>query len=175
MMARTWSVDTNQSDVLIRDRHSIIAYLTGKTNDFKGTITLENNELKDVNIDFTININTKERTKTNIGNQLNDFLVTNKHSTIHFESISFQKINSNINFLKGNLTLNNITKTVELDAILIDLETKICNSKAIFEMIGKINRQDFDLNKTTLKDNRGIAIGNEINLIVNLEFSVLTN
>jgi polyisoprenoid-binding protein YceI len=42
---------------------------------------------------------------------------------INFNSTSFQNINNNINFLKGELTINNITKVVELDAKNIGIRT----------------------------------------------------
>lgn len=177
MIARTWSIDINQSDVLIRVRHSIIAYLAGKTNEFKGTITVNDDKLEDASIDFSIDINVKGGKLEHLDShlKLNDYLDISKHPTIRFESTSFQKVNSDINFLKGNLTINNITKVVELDAVLTDLQTRSGVSKAIFEVIGKINRKDFDLKAKAFNYNGGLAIGQEINLIANLEFSAMTN
>ena len=48
-------------------------------------------------------------------------------------------------------------------------------SKALFEVIGKINRKDFGLSTTAFNEVGGIAIGQEINLIANLEFSTHSN
>jgi polyisoprenoid-binding protein YceI len=50
---------------------------------------------------------------------LNDYLDIDTFPSIHFKSFQ-KKISKNINFLKGNLSLKNITKVVELDAELID-------------------------------------------------------
>lgn len=177
MTAKKWLLDKNQSDVLIRARHSIIAYLASKSNEFKGTIIVNDDKLEDASIDFLININSKEGMLEHIDShlKLNDFLEISRHSTIRFESTSFQKINSNINFLKGNLTINNITKVVELDAVLTDLQTENGVSKALFEVIGKINRKDFGLKTTALNYHAGVALGQEIDLIANLEFSAITN
>ena len=60
---------------------------------------------------------------------------------------------------------------VELDAILTNLETEGNVTKALFEIIGNINREDFKLSYTTFKETDGITIGQKINLIANLEFS----
>ena len=173
MTATMWTINSNQSDVLIRAKHSIIAYLASKINKFKGSIAVKNNELEDASVEFLIDINSKgsklEHFDSNL--KLNDFLDTNQHPTISFKSTSFQKVNANINFLKGNLTINNITKVVELDAVLTDLDTKNGMSKALFEIVGKINRKDFGLSTIAFNENNGIAIGQEINLIANLEFS----
>ncbi|MEC4004109.1 YceI family protein [Flavobacterium sp. SUN052] len=177
MTATTWTINSNQSDVLIKAKHSIIAYLASAINKFKGSIAVKNDELEDASVEFLIDINSKngklEQFDTNL--KLNDFLDTNQHPTIQFKSTSFQKVNSNINFLKGNLTINNITKVVELDAILTDLETNSGKSKALFEVVGKINRKDFGLSTTAFNEVGGIAIGQEINLIANLEFSTYSN
>lgn len=173
MTATKWTIDTNQSDVLIRARHWIVAYLANRKNKFKGSIAVKDDELEDASVEFLIDINSKngklEQFDTHL--RLNDFLDTNQHPTIRFKSTSFQKVNSNINFLKGNLTINNITKVVELDAVLKDLETKSGVSKALFEVFGKINSKDFGLLTNPFNENGVMAIGPEINLIANLEFS----
>jgi hypothetical protein len=42
----------NQSDVQIKMRHSIIAYLGGSINSFGGYIDIENNEIEDASNSF---------------------------------------------------------------------------------------------------------------------------
>ena len=177
MTATAWTINSNQSDVLIRAKYSIIAYLASAINKFKGSIAVENDELEDASVEFLIDIHSKESKLEHFDSnlKLNDFLDTNQHPTISFKSTSFQKVNSNINFLKGDLTINNITKVVELDAILTDLETNNGVSKALFEIVGKINRKDFELSTIAFNENNGIAVGQEINLIANLEFSTYIN
>ena len=78
MTAKKWSIDINQSDVLIRARHSIIAYLAGKANEFKGTITVKDDELQDASIDFIIDVNTKEGKLENIDTYLKLNYTSNK-------------------------------------------------------------------------------------------------
>ena len=172
MTTSKWSLNSNQSDVLIKARHSIIAYLISKINKFKGSIAIKNDELEDASVEFMIDINSRtgklEEFDTNL--KLNDLLDTNKYPTISFKSISFQKVNANINFLKGYLTINNITKIVEFDAVLTELETNQNFSKALFEIMGKINRKDFGLSPVAFNESGGVAIGSNINLIANLEF-----
>ena len=172
MIATKWIIDSNQSDVLIRTRNLIVAYLANTMNKFNGLIDIKDNQLEDASIEFLIDVNSKEgkleQFDTNL--KLIDFLDTEKYPTIHFKSTSFEKINSNINFLKGNLTINNVTKVVELDAVLVDLETKNEGSKALFEIVGKINRRDFGLSTLAFNQTNGLPVGQEINMVANLEF-----
>lgn len=168
-----WSIDSNQSDVMIRARHSIIAYISGSVNKFKGHISLFENKVEDATISFCLDIN---NTDTNIEQmdthvRLNDFLDVKEFPFISFKSTSFQKINNNINFLKGELTIHKITKIVELDVEFIGIKTYDGVEKAIFEVTGEINRKDFGLSSNAYQHNNGLSIGQEIKLIANLEFS----
>jgi polyisoprenoid-binding protein YceI len=38
-------------------RHSIIAYIDGTVNKFKGSIDIDDNQIKDATIEFTLDVN----------------------------------------------------------------------------------------------------------------------
>ncbi|MBG6110811.1 polyisoprenoid-binding protein YceI [Flavobacterium sp. CG_9.10] len=172
-MKTKWTIDSSQSDVLIKNRHSTIAFMDGTINKFTGHVDIEDNELEDASIEFALDVNNKPTKLDQIDSylKLNDFFNTNEYPVISFKSTSFQKVNRNINFLKGNLTIRNITKVVELDAAFIGINTENGVQKAAFEIIGKINRKDFDLPFNSYTQTGGLAKGQDINLIANLEFT----
>ncbi|WP_395065100.1 YceI family protein [Flavobacterium sp.] len=89
---------------------------------------------------------------------------------VTFKSTSFEKINKDINFVKGNLTINNITKVIELDAKIVELESNTTSSKVLIEILGEIKRQDFGLYSNSNLENNGLLIGSNINITANLEF-----
>ncbi|MDG1870936.1 MAG: YceI family protein [Flavobacterium sp.] len=169
-----WSLNSNQSDVLIKARHSIIAYISGSLNKFKGSIDMHNNEVENACIEFDLDVKNQESTLKNIDSPLyiNDYLDSNTFPNITFKSTSFQKISANINFLKGNLTVNNITRTVELDAQLVNITTQNGIKTAIFEISGAIKRKDFDLVANAYNHTNGISLGQDISLTANLEFVI---
>ena len=172
-MKTKWTVDSNQSDVLIKMRHSIIAYLAGSINKFDGHIDIENNEIENASIEFSLDVNNKdsklEQIDTYLG--LNDLFDIKKFPVISFKSTSFEKVNKNINFLKGNLTIKNITKVVELDAEFIGFNTYDGDQKAAFEITGHINRKDFCLIFTSFNQTGGLALGQDIKFMANLELT----
>jgi polyisoprenoid-binding protein YceI len=174
LAATKWTIDSNQSDVLIKARHSIIAYIAGSINKFKGHIDIHEDAIEDASIEFCLDVNNKdtklEQMDTHL--RLNDFLDINEFPFINFKSTSFQKINNNINFLKGELTIHNITKVVELDAEFIGIRTYEGVEKAVFEVVGNINRKDFGLTSISNNQTGGLSLGQDIKLIANLEFSV---
>ena len=173
-MKTKWTIDSNQSDVLIKMRHSIIAYLAGPINKFNGHIDIENNEIEDASIEFSLDVNNKDAKLEQIDTHLkmNDLFDVTEYPIISFKSTSFEKVNKNINFLKGNLTIKNITKVVELDAEFIGINAYNGDQKAAFEITGKINRKDFGLTFNSFNQTNGLALGQDIKLIANLEFTV---
>ena len=173
-MKTKWTINSSQSDVLIKMRHSIIAYLEGTINKFSGHIDIENNEIKDASIEFLLDVKNKDAKLEQIDTHLkmNDLFDVNEYPIISFKSTSFEKITKNINFFKGNLTIKNITKAVELDAEFIGINDYNGDQKAAFEVTGKINRKDFGLISNSFNQTGGLALGQDIKLIANLEFSV---
>jgi len=172
-MKNEWAIDSNESDVLIKSRRSLIDYMSGSKNNFKGRVAIQDNELEDASIEFLLNVNNKDAKSEQKRSDLKliDFFETDESPVIQFKSTSFQKVNKNINFLKGNLTIKNITKVVELEAEFIGINTLNGVRKASFEVIGNISRKDFGLNYNILSSNGGHPIGKDIKLIANLEFT----
>ena len=177
MKENKWLINSEQSDVLLRMKHSIIAYLASPINNFTGSINLIKNEIQDATVNFFIDINKTdgnlEKFDSNL--KLNDFFDTEEHPIISFKSTSFQKINANINFLKGNLTINNITKTIELEAVINDFQSYSGVSKTIFEINGKINRKDFGLATHSFNHLGGLIVGHDIELLASLELTNQNN
>ncbi|MCL6462745.1 Polyisoprenoid-binding protein YceI [Flavobacterium micromati] len=173
-MKTKWTIDSSQSDVMIKMRHSIIAYLAGTINKFDGHIDIEDNEIKDASVEFSLDVNNKDAKLEQIDSHLkmNDLFDVNQYPIIQFKSTSFEKINKNINFLKGNLTIKNITRSVELDAEFMGINDYNGDRKAAFEVTGKINRKDFGLTYNSYNHTSGLALGQDIKLIANLEFGV---
>jgi len=166
-MKNEWEIDSNESDVLIKTRHSLIDYMSGSKNNLKGHVAIQNNEVEDASIEFSLKANDKSR-DSNL--KLIDFFDHDETPVIQFKSTSFQKINKNINFIKGHLTIKNITKVVELDTEFIGYNNYNGVQKASFEITGNINRKDFGLRYNSYSNPAGSAVGSDIKLIANLEF-----
>jgi polyisoprenoid-binding protein YceI len=173
-MKTKWTLDSSQSDVLIKMRHSTIAYMGGNTNKFDGYVNIENNEVEDAAVEFSLDINNKSNNlqEQNTYMQLRDLFDASEHPTITFKSTSFQKINKNINFIKGDLTIKDVTKVVELEAEFIETNSFNGDKKVAFEVKGDIKRQDFGLDYHTHNYNSGLPLAKDIQLIANLEFSI---
>jgi polyisoprenoid-binding protein YceI len=173
-MNAKWAIDANQSDVLIEAKHSVLAYLGGKTNEFSGYVVMEDDTIEDAEVEFSLNVNNnynKIEQRSSYA-RLSDFFDVTTDPTIRFKSTSFQKVNKNINFIKGDLTIKNVTKTLELDTEFIGINNYDGHQKASLEVSAKIKRSDFDLWYNSDYQHGGIAIGQDIKLVANLEFAM---
>ncbi|MEO8253899.1 MAG: YceI family protein [Flavobacterium sp.] len=173
-MITKWNVNSNQSDVLIRMRHSIIAYLGGTFDNFEGYADFNDNQIENATLAFSLDVKNRESKLEQFSNylKLNDFFDVNQYPIISFKSTSFQKINKNINFLKGDLTIRNVTKAVELDVELIESDYLDGQKKVTFELTADINRKDFGLALNSFNTNNGLSTGQDIKLVANIEFSI---
>ena len=176
MTPTKWNLNVNQSDFMVRAKNSIIAYLDSSFNQLSSSIDIVNNQLTNANLEFVLDVNKKEGKLEHIDChlKLKDYMNLNEYPLVVFKSISYEKINDSINFVKGYLTINNITKVVELDAKIVESEYNKDSSKVLVEIIGEIKRQDFGLFSNFNVENKGLLIGYNLSLTANLEFTTNT-
>jgi polyisoprenoid-binding protein YceI len=138
---------------------------------------MDEDNIEDAAVEFSLNINNKYSKVEQMDTQakLSDFFDVEKHPTIRFKSTSFQKVNKNINFIKGDLTIKDVTKTLELDTEFIGIHNYDGQQKGTLEVTAKIKRSDFNLWYTNNYHQSGISIGQDIKLVANLEFEILKN
>ncbi|MEL1241184.1 YceI family protein [Flavobacterium flavipallidum] len=173
-MKTKWIVNSNQSEALIRIKDSIIAYLSGNINNFQGYADFNNGEIENATIAFSLDFKNRESKLERLGNylKLNNFFDINHFPTISFKSTSFQKANKNIHFLKGDLTIKNITKSVELDVELIENDYLDTKKKRAVELTANINRNDFELSNNQLRTQSKSTKASNIKIVANVEFNI---
>ncbi|MBA4275348.1 YceI family protein [Flavobacterium sp.] len=171
-MTTKWTIDSDQSDVLIKMKDATITYLGNETNHFDGFVSIEEDQIEDASVEFFLDSNTFSSQKRDVSLQNNSTVESTKKPLIRFKSTSFQKIKNNINFLKGYLTIKDVTKMVELDAEFIGINNYNGSKKAAFEIKGDINRNDFGLDKNFNNSKEKFGLGKNLKLVANLEFSI---
>lgn len=171
-MTTKWTINSDQSDVLIKMKDATITYLGNETNHFDGFVSIDEDQIEDASLEFSLDNNTFSSQKRNAAVEIKNNGDLNKKPLIRFKSTSFQKIKNNINFLKGYLTIKDVTKMVELDAEFIGINNYNGSKKAAFEIKGDINRNDFGLDKNFNYSKEKFGIGKNLKLVANLEFSI---
>jgi polyisoprenoid-binding protein YceI len=172
MTATLLNVKAEESDVSLRARHSIITFLANSIDKLEGSMTIDNNELTDASLELLFEADKDTGTIKHLSKlqKTNNFLEIYQQHNVGFKSISFEKVNSEINFLRGNLTINDISRLIELEVKIVSMENENDSQKALVEISGKINRHDFDLNMNTEVNNKSSNSNQFITVTANIAF-----
>ena len=169
-----WVIDPMHSEVEFKVKHLVISTVTGFFKEFEGQVITESEDFQDSEIDFSINVssidtNQEARDKHLIGP---DFFDAEKFPEMNFKSTSLKKVDNKDYKLTGDLTVKGITKTVSFDVEFGGTASDFYgNTKAGFEIIGKINRKEFGLTWDGVTDAGSIVVGEDIKLVVNAQFT----
>ncbi len=169
MAATKWVLDPMHSEVQFKVKHLVISTVTGSFKVFEGHLTTENDDFKDADINFSLDVNSIDTNQEQRDGHLKsaEFFDSEQYPTISFKSTSFDGEE-----LKGDLTIKDITKPVALEVEHGGSATDFYgNTKAGFEVTGKINRKDFGLTWDGVTEAGSVVLGSDIKLSINVQFA----
>jgi polyisoprenoid-binding protein YceI len=153
-VATTWNLDTTHTEVQFKVKHLVIATVTGFFKKFSGSVESETE-------DFDRDAHLKSA----------DFFAAEQYPSLDFSGI-LKKVSGNDYKLDGVLTIRGTTKAVVLDVefggIMVD---PYGNTKAGFEINGKINRKDFGLNWNAITEAGGMVVSEDVKIHINAELA----
>lgn len=168
LYAGTYNVDKSHSNVGFKVKHLMISNVTGKFDDFRGSFEYDEktNTLK--SLKGTVEVNS-----INTANEKRD-----KHlkASDFFAADKFPQITFNVNKVKGDkaygkLTMRGVTKDVQLEVETSGgtIKDPWGNTRTGLMLTGKINRYDYGIKYNSVLEAGGVAVGEEVKLIVELE------
>ena len=169
----TWSVDPTHSEVQFKVKHLVISTVTGQFKDFSATLESEGENFEGAQATFSAQIDSITTNNNDRDGHLKsaDFFDAGNHPTLNFESVKFLKTGNSSYDIIGNLTMRGVSKEVVLKAEFGGIMTDpYGNTKAGFEIEGKINRKDFGLNWSAITEAGGVVVSDEVRLLLNLQF-----
>ncbi len=163
-----WNLDTAHSEIGFKVKHMMISTVTGHFEDFNASVTTESEDFKNADFDFVAaiaSINTKNNDRDN-HLKSDDFFSAESYPEMTFTSTSFDGEK-----MVGELTLRDVTKTIELDVdfngVAVD---PYGQTKAGFEITGSINRKDFGLSWSAVTEAGSVVVAEQVKLVVDLQF-----
>jgi polyisoprenoid-binding protein YceI len=163
-----WKIDASHSEVQFKVKHLMISTVTGSFSTYEGTAeTSSDSDFNDAKINFSLNVNSISTGMEQRDGHLKsaDFFDAANFPTISFSSTSFNETE-----LVGDLTIKGVTKSITLKTdfggIMVDFYGQ---TKAGFEVEGKINRQDFGLTWAAVTEAGGVVVSDEVKLIMNIQ------
>jgi len=170
-----WVIDPMHSEVQFKVKHLVISTVTGFFKSFEGSMETDGDDFEDAKISFAIDIDSIDTNQSQRDGHLKspEFFDAEKYPQITFSSTSFKATGEDDEYkLTGDLTIKGVTKPVTLDAEFGGTADDFYgNTKAGFEVTGKINRKDFGLAWDGVTEAGSIVVGEDIKLIINVQFA----
>jgi polyisoprenoid-binding protein YceI len=167
-----WAIDPMHSEVQFKVKHLVISTVSGFFKSFEGFVETENDDFEDANIEFTLDTNSIDTNQSQRDEHLKsaEFFDAAQYPQIKFKSTSFKKTGGDEYKLTGDLTIKGITKPVTLNVEHGGSASDFYgNSKAGFEISGKINRKEFGLTWDGVTEAGAIVVGEDIKLLINIQ------
>ncbi|MCC5912775.1 MAG: YceI family protein [Balneolaceae bacterium] len=168
-----WTIDSTHSEITFKVKHLVISTVTGKFNTFDATIESSNDDFDGAEISFEADINSIDTGNGDRDAHLksDDFFNSEAHPKLTFKSKSFKKTGEGEYKLTGDLTIRGNTKEVVLDAdfggTVVD---PYGNTKAGFDVTGKIKRKEFGLTWNAVTEAGSVVVSDDVKLNLNVQF-----
>ena len=172
--ATSWNLDKSHSGVKFGIDHLVISEVEGTFKVFNGSLTSPTPDFNNAKVDFTVDVNSISTDDEKRDGHLksDDFFNAEKYPAMKFSSTSFKKVKGNAYVMEGNLTIRDVTKKVKWAVIYGGtVKDPWGNIKAGFKASSKINRKDFGLKWGSVTEAGGAVVGDEVRMIVNVEFA----
>ncbi len=169
----TWIIDPTHSEVHFKVKHLMISTVTGNFGTYEGSVETANDEdFAGAKVNFSADIDSISTGQEQRDGHLKsaDFFDAENFPKLTFVSTSMDKVDDENYTLTGDLTIRGTTKQVTLKAefggIMGDFYG---NTKAGFDISGKINRQDFGLTWGAVTEAGGVVVSDEVRLAFNIQ------
>lgn len=169
----TWGVDPTHSEIQFKVKHLVISTVTGQFKSFDASIEADGDDFEGANITFSADIDSIDTRNDDRDAHLksDDFFNAAEYPKMTFNSASFKKTGEGEYELTGDLTIRGTTKQVKLSAdyggTVVD---PYGNTKAGFDVTGKINRKDFGLTWSAVTEAGQIVVSDEVKLLLSVQF-----
>ncbi len=163
-----WNIDNTHSEAGFKVKHMMISTVKGHFEDYQALVETSDDSFSDASFSFSAKIDSINTKNGDRDNHLksNDFFNASEYPEMTFKSKSFNGEN-----LVGDLTIRDVTKEVTLEVdfngVAVD---PYGQTKAGFEIRGRINRKDFNLTWSAVTEAGSIVVADTVNLVIDAQF-----
>jgi len=168
----TWKSDPVHSKVLFNVTYMVLTEVTGRFNEFEVAMTATSEDFTDATVTATVKAKSIDTDNERRDNHLKspDFFDAEKYPDITFRSTSIEKTGKNTYKVKGDLTIRDVTKPIELDVRYFgQAKDPWGNTRAGFKATTSINRNDFNVRWNRVLDAGGWLVGENVDITFNVQ------
>jgi polyisoprenoid-binding protein YceI len=169
-----WAIDPAHTEILFKVKHLVITTVSGSFGKYDATVSSSAEDFTDAEISFEADVNSLSTGQTDRDNHLKspDFFDAANFPKLSFKSTGLKKKSGSDYVLTGDLTIKGISKKIELASEFGGVvKDPWGNTKAGFELSGKLNRKDWGLNWNVVTEAGGLLVGEEVKLQINVELT----
>jgi polyisoprenoid-binding protein YceI len=169
-----WAIDPYHTQIIFKVKHLVISTMTGKFEKFDAFVLTNGDDWNGAEVEFSAEI---DSINTGVGDRDNhlksaDFFDAANHPKLTYKSTSFKKTGDDEFLMTGNMTIRDTTRPlemkVEFGGIMVD---PYGNTKAGFELSGKLNRKEFGLHWNAITEAGGMVVADDVKLALNVELA----
>jgi len=173
--ASTWEIDAAHSAAQFSVRHMMVSNVRGEFGKVTGTVNLDDKDITKSTVDVTIDVSSINTREAKRDEHLKgpDFFDAAKFPIITFKSRKVESAGQGKLKVTGDLTLHGVTKSVVLHVEGPSSEVKdfMGNWKRGASAMTKLSRKDFGLQWNKVLETGGVAVGDEVNVIIDVELN----
>ncbi len=171
--AATWKSDPTHASVQFAVSHLMVSTVRGTFDTFDVTATIDENDVSRSSVEATIEVASVNTRNEKRDDHLKgaDFFDVATHPTLTFKSKAVEKVQDNAYKVTGDLTLMGVTQEVVLEVTGSPKAMKDPwgNSRVGGTVTTTINRTDYGLKYNSVLDSGGVAIGEEVEITIDIE------
>lgn len=167
-----WNIDPSHSEIHFKVRHMVLTTVTGKFTDFTASAETDGDDFTNAKVRFEAKTASVDTGVADRDGHLrsDDFFNSERFPVMTFESTGMEKKGNDRYTLKGNLTIRDITKEIELDVDFAgNTKDPWGNTRVGFELTGAINRKEFGLKWNDLTEAGGLVVSDEVKLALSVQ------
>ena len=173
METTKWVLDPTHSEMQFKVKHLMISTVTGQFNKFEGSFETEDENFSAAKAQISIDVNSISTNNEQRDGHLKtaDFFDMTNFPKITFVSEKLMKTDDENYKVEGILTMRGVAKKIIFDAELGGVtKDPWGNMRVGFSINGKVNRKDFGVSFSMLTETGGIALGEDIKFLANVQF-----
>lgn len=173
VQADQWKVDRVHSSVHFKVSHLVISKVVGEFGEFDATLNFDGKDVGAGSVEMTLKMASISTDNADRDGHLKspDFFDAAKYPDITFKSKKVIKGDGKKFQLVGDMTMRGVTKEVTFDCEYNGSVEMKGTVKSGFSATATINRQDFGVSYGQVLDNGGLAVGNDVEITLELEFN----
>lgn len=166
----TWSIDQTHSKVGFAVKHMGVSTVRGEFREFEGTIEI-GEDLESSRVHGTVQVASVDTNQKQRDEHLRsaDFFGAEDNPELRFESTRIEAIDEETLKIVGDLTMNGVTREVELDAEILGTGVGSEDEERLgIEATAKLSRRDFEMRFDAALGSGNAVVSDKVKLALDI-------